>query len=111
MKIGIEINGVLRDTISKFKSVYDKFLIQSTDGNEEDENQFKYSIVEPINTSIEECEIIERQAIARACRIGQKKKVSLIRILIRNTIEEDIYKKNYAHKNIKEINNNNEIEI
>jgi hypothetical protein len=50
MKIGIEINGVLRDTISKFKSVYDKFLIQSTDGNEEDENQFKYSIVEPINT-------------------------------------------------------------
>lgn len=67
--------------------------------------------VEPINTSIEECEIIERQAIARACRIGQKKKVSLIRILIRNTIEEDIYKKNYAHKNIKEINNNNEIEI
>jgi hypothetical protein len=50
MKIGIEINGVLRDTISKFKSIYDKFLIQSTDGNEEDENQFKYSIVEPINT-------------------------------------------------------------
>ena len=66
--------------------------------------------VEPINTSIEECEIIERQAIARACRIGQKKKVSLIRILIRNTIEEDIYNKNYAHKNIKEITNN-EIEI
>lgn len=66
--------------------------------------------VEPINTSIEECEIIERQAIARACRIGQKKKVSLIRILIKNTIEEEIYKKNYAHKNIKEINNN-EIEI
>jgi hypothetical protein len=50
MKIGIEVNGVLRDTISKFKSVYDKFLIQSTDGIEEDENKFEYSIVEPIDT-------------------------------------------------------------
>jgi SNF2 family DNA or RNA helicase len=69
--------------------------------------------VEPINTSIEECEIIEKQAIARACRIGQKNKVSLIRILIKNTIEEEIYNRNYAHKNIKEINiiNNNEIDI
>jgi hypothetical protein len=50
MKIGIDVNGVLRDTISKFKSVYDKFLIQSTDGIEKDENQFEYSIVEPIDS-------------------------------------------------------------
>ena len=50
MKIGIEINGVLRDTISKFKSVYDKFLIQPNDGIEEDEKQFEYSIVEPIDS-------------------------------------------------------------
>jgi len=29
MKIGIEVNGVLRDTIEKFKQVYEKFLIDS----------------------------------------------------------------------------------
>ena len=50
MKIGIEINGVLRDTISKFKSVYDKFLIRPNEGIEEDEKQFEYSIVEPIDS-------------------------------------------------------------
>jgi hypothetical protein len=29
MKIGIDINGVLRDTIGKFKTVYEKFLIDN----------------------------------------------------------------------------------
>ena len=31
MKIGIEVNGVLRDTIEKFKQVYEKVMI---DGNQ-----------------------------------------------------------------------------
>ena len=30
-KVGIEINGVLRDTISKFKQLYEKHLIESND--------------------------------------------------------------------------------
>ena len=30
-KIGIEINGVLRDTIGKFKQLYEKHLIESND--------------------------------------------------------------------------------
>ena len=50
MKIGIEINGVLRDTISKFKTTYEKFLIDKTDGLEDDENTFKYEIIEPIDS-------------------------------------------------------------
>ena len=29
MRIGIEVNGVLRDTIEKFKQVYEKFLVDS----------------------------------------------------------------------------------
>ena len=49
MKIGIDINGVLRDTIGKFKSVYDKFLIQQTDGMEEEEG-FEYKIIGPIDS-------------------------------------------------------------
>ena len=35
MKIGIDINGVLRDTIGKFEQTYEKFLIEK---NEEMDN-------------------------------------------------------------------------
>jgi SNF2 family DNA or RNA helicase len=51
--------------------------------------------IEPINASSEECIAIESQAIGRACRVGQKNKVTVIRILIENSIEEEIYKKSY----------------
>lgn len=34
MKIGIEINGVLRDTIGKFKLLYEKFLIETPQFND-----------------------------------------------------------------------------
>jgi SNF2 family DNA or RNA helicase len=51
--------------------------------------------VEPINASSDESRAIEGQAIARACRIGQKQQVILTRILIENTIEEEIYRNNY----------------
>jgi SNF2 family DNA or RNA helicase len=53
--------------------------------------------VEPINAEINEIRAIESQAIGRACRLGQKKKVELYRILVKDTIEEDIY--NSYHKN------------
>lgn len=49
MKIGVDINGVLRDTIGKFKTVYDKFLIEQTDGIENEEG-FEYKIIEPIDS-------------------------------------------------------------
>ena len=51
--------------------------------------------VEPINASKEESRAIEGQAIARACRVGQKQKIMLMRVLIENTIEEEIYRRNY----------------
>ena len=51
--------------------------------------------VEPINATKDESGAIEGQAIARACRVGQKQQVILSRILIENTIEEDIYRNNY----------------
>jgi len=53
--------------------------------------------VEPINACKDEVKAIESQAIGRACRLGQKKKVELYRILVKDTIEEDIY--NSYHKN------------
>ena len=52
--------------------------------------------VEPINSKFEEVKAIESQAIGRACRLGQKNKVKVIRILTQNTIENDIYDKIYS---------------
>ena len=65
-KIGIEINGVLRDTIGKFTQVYEKHMIEESDdgnktyeidlsGNTEEntvENNFEYKIINEV-TSLE----------------------------------------------------------
>ena len=68
MRIGIEINGVLRDTIEKFKQVYEKHMIdENLDGSyvspgtfEIDENgntdtivpqeNFKYEIISDVTS-------------------------------------------------------------
>jgi hypothetical protein len=49
MRIGIEINGVLRNTIDKFEKTYQKFMIDKTDGMEE-EGSFEYKITLPITS-------------------------------------------------------------
>ena len=53
--------------------------------------------IEPINDKKEVCRAIEGQAIARACRIGQQQKIKLFRLLVKNTIEEEIYNKFYVN--------------
>ena len=50
LRIGIDINGVLRDTISKIEQVYQKFMIDKTDGIE-DEDDFEYKIIRPLDTT------------------------------------------------------------
>ncbi len=52
--------------------------------------------VEPINSKNDEVKAIEGQAIGRACRLGQKNKVKVIRILTKSTIEESIYESIYS---------------
>ena len=49
MRIGIEINGVLRNTIGKIEQTYQKFMIDKTDGMEE-EGSFEYKITLPITS-------------------------------------------------------------
>ena len=58
--------------------------------------------VEPINSKHEEVKAIESQAIGRACRLGQKNIIKVIRILTQNTIEEEIYDSIYS-KNLDKI--------
>ena len=49
MRIGIEINGVLRNTLDKIEQTYQKFMIDKTDGIE-DEETFNYEITTPIDS-------------------------------------------------------------
>jgi SNF2 family DNA or RNA helicase len=53
--------------------------------------------VEPIDSYRENVLDIENQAIARAFRIGQKKKVHVHRLLVKDTVEEELYKKVYEN--------------
>ena len=53
--------------------------------------------IEPINDKKEICKAIEGQAIARVCRIGQQQKVKLFRLLVKDTIEEEIYNNLYVN--------------
>jgi hypothetical protein len=48
MRIGIEINGVLRNTIDKIEKTYQKFMIDKTDGIEEDD--FQYEMILPVTS-------------------------------------------------------------
>lgn len=51
MKIGIEVNGVLRDTIGKIKTVYEKFLLKNSEDLDDSEvKTFEYKINEPVNS-------------------------------------------------------------
>ena len=50
LKIGIDINGVLRDTISKIEQVYQKFMMDKTDGIDDDDD-FEYKIIKPFVTT------------------------------------------------------------
>jgi len=52
--------------------------------------------VDPVNSNKETINAIEGQAIARTCRIGQTQQIKLIRLLIKDTIEEEIYNKYYV---------------
>lgn len=51
-------------------------------------------LLDTLNTTKEEAEIIETQAIGRAVRIGQTKNVDVRRFVMRNTIEHDYYIRN-----------------
>jgi SNF2 family DNA or RNA helicase len=53
--------------------------------------------IEPVDESKENIMAIESQAIARAVRLGQTHKVEIIRILCKDTIEEEIYKNKYNY--------------
>jgi hypothetical protein len=49
MRIAIEINGVLRDTLKKIQQEYEKWYINNP-FNEEDDDDFKYEVISDLNS-------------------------------------------------------------
>ena len=49
-------------------------------------------MVDPLSGKKEDIRSQENQAVGRARRLGQKNQVRVIRLIVKNTIEEDIYK-------------------
>ena len=48
LRIGIEINGVLRNTLGKIEQTYEKFYLNGTEGIEDDD--FKYEKISELNS-------------------------------------------------------------
>lgn len=50
MKIGIELNGVLRDTLKKIQQEYEKWYIDNPFRDENEEDDFKYEVISELTT-------------------------------------------------------------
>lgn len=50
MRIGIELNGVLRDTLKKIQQEYEKWYLNNPFKEESDEDDFKYEVLSDLTT-------------------------------------------------------------
>jgi hypothetical protein len=50
MRIGIELNGVLRDTLKKIQQEYSKWYIENPFKEEEGENEFEYEVISDLTS-------------------------------------------------------------
>lgn len=64
----------------------------------------KVIFIEPIDGTADYIQQTEWQAIGRVYRLGQAKTVEIIRFIVKDTIEEEIYKNNLKNKTISPLN-------
>ena len=50
MRIGIELNGVLRDTLKKIQQEYEKWYIDNPFKEEDETDNFKYEVISDLNS-------------------------------------------------------------
>jgi len=50
MRIGIELNGVLRDTLKKIQQEYEKWYLNNPFKQENDEEEFKYEVISDLTS-------------------------------------------------------------
>ena len=92
---------VKNKAIERFKTDKDtKVIMLSSESCSSGSNLTEAShiiLLDTINAdNIETVKAIEEQAIGRAVRLGQTKRVEVIRLIMKNTIEHDYYKKYYC---------------
>ena len=58
----------------------------------------KIIFINPVSGSIEHRNTIESQAIARSYRLGQTRDLEIVRFIVKDTIEEEIYKDNLQNE-------------
>lgn len=66
--------------------------------------------MEPIKGSISQVKSIEDQAIGRAVRLGQENQVNVYKLIIKDTVEEDIFN-NLNNNSSDNIQNNNQLQV
>jgi len=59
-------------------------------------------LLDPVSASKEEVDAIEAQAIGRAYRQGQKKKITVVRLLTRDTVEHALFLRHHPPKPVAE---------
>ena len=97
-------NYVLNKNINKFKTddSYRVIMLSSENSNSGSNlTEANYILmIDVLFDNIEKVKAMESQAIARALRIGQKSKVSIVRFITKGTVEEEHFNKNRYDMNI-----------
>lgn len=50
MRIGIELNGVLRDTLKKIQQEYEKWYVENSFNEDDSENEFEYKVMSDLTS-------------------------------------------------------------
>eukprot|EP00026_Physarum_polycephalum_P001413 Phypoly_transcript_01414.p1 GENE.Phypoly_transcript_01414~~Phypoly_transcript_01414.p1 ORF type:complete len:862 (+),score=183.93 Phypoly_transcript_01414:614-3199(+) len=56
-------------------------------------------LIDPVSGTAQHARDVEAQAIGRAHRQGQKKQLTVVRFIIKNTVEEELYQRNHTSHN------------
>ena len=83
--------------LKQFKEENVKVLLMSLGNSAAGTNLIEANyvvLVDPMQGSVEEARAYEMQALGRAHRQGQDQKVHLVRFVVRDSVEEELYTRN-----------------
>jgi len=56
-------------------------------------------LIDPVSGTAQHARDVEAQAVGRAHRQGQKKQLTVVRLIIKDTVEEELYQRNHSNHN------------
>jgi SNF2 family DNA or RNA helicase len=95
--------------LAQFKQENVKVLLMSLGNSAAGTNLIEANyvvLVDPMQGSVEEARAYEMQALGRAHRQGQDQKVHLVRFVVRDSVEEELYTRNKSSGRTNNNNNN-----